>query len=571
MQQFKQSVCFLLVAGMVFSACLKDKLVGPSPTVETAFAGRVIDENGMAIVGAQVRAGGDAATTDENGVFRLKNLRLEANDAKVFITKIGYYPFSRAYYVENNSFQNITVQLLKKTQTAVVNAASGGTVEVPGGPRLLFPANAVVTTSGQPYSGAIRVFATYLDPMDPNLALNMPGDLRGIDQQGIERALVTYGMIGVELEGSGGQPLQVAPGSSVTLQMPVSPAQAANAPNRIPLWHFDVEDARWVEEGFVQKEGNMFVGQVSHFSFWNVDVPFNLVEISGKVYLNDDQHPYAGAKIRLTLQSDSSSAYATTDAMGCYKGGVPQGGTFTMEILDACGEVIFTQTIGPINESQMLPPVILTSSGPNQVSFSGTLLDCAGAPVTNGYVKVVIDNQSWTAFTDINGAFSIQDFRCDTATASGTATAFDLTNLLQSEVQMFSLPPDSVALGNIEVCDTLNEFIVYTLDNADIVMVDPTGGVLDSIGLYTFITAFNQQQTISMAFDNGNQTGTFPILNFWAGQINASQPPVGLTTTVTTVAVNVGDIMEGTFGGTFLDVFGIQHTVSGSYRVVRDY
>jgi len=571
MLQIKQFLCLTFLAGLIFSACQKEYFSGPAQMSEVAFAGRVIDENGQPIADAQVRAGGNSAKTDNNGVFRLKNLRLEADDAKIYVTKIGYFDFSRAYYVENRSFQNITIQLLKKEQSGVVNAAAGGTIAVPGGAKLIFPANSVSTESGEAYSGTVRVFATYLDPTDPNLAQTMPGDLRGIDLSGVERALVTYGMIGVELEGTGGQKLRISSGQNVELRMPVAAAQAANAPTSVPLWHYDMEKARWIEEGSVQKVGNEYVGKVVHFSFWNVDVSFNLIELSGKVYLVDDQHPFSGAKVRLTMLSDSSSTFATTDAMGCFKGGVPQGATFTMDILDACGEVIFTQNIGPFDQDAMLPPVILPNGGVNQVQITGTLLDCDSMPVTNGYVKIQLNNLSWTAFTDANGTFSVQDFRCDTASAMGTVTAFDLNSLLQSEVQNFTLPPDSVALGNITVCDTLNEFVMYTLDNSDYVHVDPSAVVLDSLGLFTFISVLNVQTGISLAFQNDNQPGTFPLVNFWVGQINVSQPPVGLSTTVTTAAPNVGDILEGTFGGTFLDVFGVAHTVSGSYRVVRDF
>jgi hypothetical protein len=572
MSKIKLSLLFSFLTILLFSACLKDKLFYPEPTAEVAFAGRVIDENGMAISDAQVRAGGAVARTDENGVFRLQDLRIAANDAKLFVTKIGYFDFSRAYFVENNSFQNLTIQLLKKTQTAAISAASGGLVEVPGGVKLVFPANGISTESGQPYSGSLRVFARYLDPRDPNLALNMPGDLRGIDAGGVERALVTYGMVGVELETPGGQSLRIAQGSKVELRMPIVPGQRQNAPASIPLWHFDLLQARWIEEGSVQKVGNEYVGTVAHFSFWNVDVPFDLIELSGKVFLGDSLTPYSGAKIRLTMLSDSSSAYATTDANGCFKGAVPKGATFLMEILDACGDVIFSQNIGPFDQDTMLPSVILPNAGSNQISFSGTLLDCAGAPVSNGYVNIQLDNQSWAAFTDANGVFSVKDFRCDTATSMGILTAFDLTNLFQSEEQMFSVPPDSVALGDITVCDTLNEFIIYTLDNVDYVRVAPTSGLLDTLGVTsTFVTAFNLQDVITLAFNNGSQTGTYPLSNFWVGQINVAQPPTGLSTTVTTAAPNVGDILEGTFGGTFLDFFGIPHSISGSYRVVRDY
>ncbi|MBL7826222.1 MAG: carboxypeptidase regulatory-like domain-containing protein [Saprospiraceae bacterium] len=571
MQRFKTYLLSALVLSVAFTACLKDNFLTPAQTVEVAFAGRVIDDNGQPIAGAHVRAGGDLSVTDDNGVFRLKELRLEARNAKLFVNKIGYYDFSRAYFVENGSFQNVTIQLMKKEQTASFNAAAGGVIEVPGGPKLIFPANAISTENGQSYSGGVRVYARYLDPTDPNLNLYMPGDLRGIDADGQERALMTYGMIGVELEGNGGQVLNIASGSSVELHMPVASAQAAGAPDRIPLWHYDLQQARWIEEGFVEKSGNEFIGKVSHFSFWNVDVSFSLVELSGKVYLGDSTNAFSGAKIRLTMTSDSTSAYATTDAMGCYKGGVPAGETFLMEILDACGEVIFSQTIGPFNEDTMLPPIVLTSAGSNQLSVSGTLLDCDGMPVSNGYVKVSVENLILTAFTDNTGAFSLQAVRCDTAAVEGKAIAFDLDKLLQSDEQTFNVPPDSIALGDITVCDTLNEFIIYTLDNQDFVKVDPSCGVIDSFGIHTFITAFNGQDVITLSFNNNNQTGTFPLSNFWAGQINVAQPPSGIFTTVTTAPANVGDVIEGEFSGTFLDFFGAPHTVQGTYRVVRDW
>lgn len=571
MQQFKPYFLLALFFGAVFSACLKDNFLGPAQMAEVAFAGRVIDDNGQAISGAHVRAGGDVAVTDDNGVFRLPALRLEARDAKLFVDKIGYFEFSRAYFVEDGSFQNLTIQLMKKEQVASVNGGTGGTVQVPGGPKLIFPANSVTTETGQAYTGPVRIYARYLDPTDPNLDLYMPGDLRGIDATGQERALVTYGMIGVELESSGGDPLRVAQGSTVELHMPVAPAQAANAPSQIPLWHYDMQKARWIEEGFVKKVGNEFVGQVAHFSFWNVDQSFDLVELSGKVYIGDSTNAFSGAKIRLTMLSDSSAAYDKTDANGCYKGGVPKNETFLMEILDACGDVIFSQNIGPFADDTMLPDIILPNAGNNQISVSGTLLDCNGAPLQNGYVKVIVDNITLTGFTDTAGVFSVQAVRCDTSMVEGKAIAFDLDNLLQSEEQVFNVPPDSIALGDITVCDTLNEFIMYTLDNQDFVKVDPSALVLDSLGFYTFVTALNGLDVITLSFKNDNQTGTFPLTNFWVGQINVAQPPVGLNTTVTTVPLSVGDVIEGEFSGTFKDFFGLSHTIQGTYRVIRDF
>lgn len=571
MQKLKLPLLLALAFSVVLAACLKDTLINPVEMATVSFAGKVIDENGQPLSGALVRAGGEAVTTDNNGIFRLKQAQLEARDAKLFVSKIGYFDFSRAYFVNNGSSQNLTVQLIKKEQIAAINAAVGGLVEVPGGVKLVFPANAVMEPGGQPYSGTVRIYAHYLDPGDPNLNQYMPGDLRGIDAQGQERALVTYGMVGVELESAGGQPLQIATDHQVELRMPVAPGQKAKAPKQIPLWHYDLNRARWIEEGAVTRQGDEFVGKVAHFSFWNVDAPFNLVEISGKVYLGDSTTVFAGAKIKLTMLSDSSMAFALTDGNGFYKGGVPQNETFNLDILDACGDVLFSMSIGPFSQDEMLPPIIVPNAGSNQVNISGTLMDCDSMPVSNGYVKVNMGNITLTAFTDITGAFSLKTVRCDTSSVMGEAVGFDLNNMRQSAVQTFNVPPDSVSLGNLGACDSLQEYIIYTLDNQDYVKVDPSAGVLDSFGVYTFISALNGQDGIALSFKNGNQTGAFPLTNFWAGQINVSQPPVGLTTTVTTAPANVGDVLEGEFSGTFLDFFGVAHTVTGTYRVVRDW
>jgi hypothetical protein len=41
--------------------------------------------------------------------------------------------------------------------------------------------------------------------------------------------------------------------------------------------------------------------------------------------------------------------------------------------------------------------------------------------------------------------------------------------------------------------------------------------------------------------------------------------------TITQVATNPSDVITGTFGTTFTDQNGISHTLSGSYRVIRDW
>jgi hypothetical protein len=69
-----------------------------------------------------------------------------------------------------------------------------------------------------------------------------------------------------------------------------------------------------------------------------------------------------------------------------------------------------------------------------------------------------------------------------------------------------------------------------------------------------------------------NQTGTYPLdyLSVNNLQISPAQS-ANVTTTVTTFPAVVNDYFIGTFGGSFQSSQGANHTISGNYRVKRDY
>ncbi|HRI58447.1 MAG TPA: carboxypeptidase-like regulatory domain-containing protein, partial [Saprospiraceae bacterium] len=331
------------------------------PSVDVAFAGRVIDEAGQPIEGAQIRAGNELAITDANGVFRTAPVSLPARDAKLFVNKIGYFDFSRAFVVQDDALQTVTVQLLRKELAGTFNGSSGGVVNVPGGVSLNFPAGSVNAT------GQVQVFARYLDPASPGLPLQMPGDLRAINTGGEQGTLATFGMLGVELADQSGQTVQIAAGSEVEISMPIPADKLAVAPATIALWYYDHDQARWIEEGSAQKVGNQYVGKVKHFSFWNCDAFSATVYMDGQVFLRDDQHPLANAIVRLTVLSNGFQGYGYTNADGWFGGAVPIDYAMKLEVLlpvQCGGQVLFTHDTGPFSNDVTLPPIVITNLPP---------------------------------------------------------------------------------------------------------------------------------------------------------------------------------------------------------------
>lgn len=558
-----------LLLAAVWQSCWKDD-APPffEPTAEVSFTGQVTDDQGQPVADAAVRAGSAFAKTDENGIFTLKAVRLPARDAQLSVFKIGYFDFTRNYPVSDGAKKIVNIQLLPRQLTATLNTAQGGTVQVPGGVGLDFPAGSVARADGSTFNGPVNVYARYIDPTSENWFRQMPGDLRAINTEGRQLGLVTYGMVVVELENNAGEALQVAPGHTVELRMPVQPEQMGDAPSSIPLWWFDTDRSRWIEEGSAQLVGNEYVGQVSHFTWWNCDFQGERVFVNGQVFIGDTDRPLSGVAVRMCPQGSALTVGCgdgETDLQGNFAGGVPVGVPLELTVVlyspNCTNNVLYTQNIGPLTADAVLPPVIIPANSIQTFNVSGQIVDCSQQPVTNGYAKIVCNGATAYAYTDAQGNF-LYAYPCVLSPANFTITGYNLNLNLQSTPAVFNNASSPLAAGALEACNNLTEYIQYTLDGENFLEIDPNASYFaPSTNVY------GPSTNIYFGFANNAQTGTFPMSYFYASQDTTTSTTV--TTTLTQFG-NTGEPIIGTFDGSFLDAGGASHTVSGSYRVIRD-
>ena len=271
----------LLIAMItVVSSCKKNEVTTtPDPivpfenakTIITVVAGKVTAQDGTALNNVEITIGTSTTVTDADGNFIIPKATLSEKAGFIKATKAGYFGGSRTIIAQEKVVNNVVIQLIKKTISGDFINASGGTITVATGGSVVFPANAVVTKSGASYSGTVKVSAYFLDPTSDNCYKEMPGDLRGINASNNEQVLTSYGMMAVELNGSNGEPLQLATGKNATVTFPIAAATQSAAPATIPLWFFDETKGMWAEQGSATKTGNTYVGTVSHFTWWNCD------------------------------------------------------------------------------------------------------------------------------------------------------------------------------------------------------------------------------------------------------------------------------------------------------------
>lgn len=459
---------FLLLAvpALIINSCKRhdrigdsDPVVNDAETVTAGITGIVVNEHNIPLPGITVTSGSNTATTDRYGMFRFSNIPISKKNATVKVVQTGYFTAYRTFPAKAGIIHNVRIKLIPKINAGAISASAGGTVNITGGGKVVIPASAVTDAGGNAYSGTVNVAMTWIDPTSPQLNSIMMGDLRGVTAGGQERVLETYGMLGVELTGSGGQPLKIAPGKTAELTFPIPASLQSGAPATIPLWHFDEATSRWKEEGTATKSGSNYTGNVSHFSFWNCDAPWPQINLC--MQLVNNGKPLGNVSVRIRrLNVPSSVAVGLSDSLGNICGIVPKDEPLTMEVLDGCGNVVYTQNIGPFSSDASLGIFNVSIPGNYLSTITGTAITCNSTLVTNGSVFIVLTNGTYFWGNITNGRFSIPVINCSGNAISFSALATDNDAHVQGNAVNGSGSGSTIDIGVLTACGvSTQEFV----------------------------------------------------------------------------------------------------------------
>lgn len=502
------AVLLMAAASLFIASCQKELSSGFTITetppdlvtkINSAVSGFVTDEADAPVNGAVVQFGGASASTDKYGYFEIKNVQAVKHAAVVTVIKPGYFNGIKTFIAAQGKSGFFRIKLLPKTNQGNFDAATGGTVTLANGLAVSFPANAVKLASGGAYGGQVNVAAQWLNPASADLNRTMPGDLRGLDSLGFIKTLTTYGMAAVELTGASGELLQVADGKKATLTFPIPASISGTAPANIPLWSFNETLGLWKQEGNAVKSGSNYVGQVSHFSFWNCDVPNNYVQFNCTVK-NDDGSAVPGAAVKISVVGDPQRAgWGYTDSSGYTGGAVPNNSQLLLEVFSnySCGTPVYSQAFTTTNQDVSLG--IITIPAANVATVSGNVINCTAAPVTNGYVIMLKDGIGYRYEIASDGSFSFTTALC-TGTASIQLVAEDVDALQSGTLQNLTISSGSNAAGTLSACGTsIEQYIYYNINGTDYSITYPG----DTIAHYV------------------NTQTTFPVSAVWGGRFNS--------------------------------------------------
>ncbi|RYD89314.1 MAG: carboxypeptidase regulatory-like domain-containing protein, partial [Sphingobacteriales bacterium] len=388
--------------------------VNPDP-VTANLQGNVVDENGNPASGVTVQVGAKTTTSNANGFFRIEQAGLDKQSSVVTVQKNGYFKAYRSFCATNGTNQ-VEIKLVKKTNAGTIASASGGTVTLPDGTKITLPAAGVVKQgSTTAYSGNILVYATYLDPSSADISQTIPGSMMGDDKNGNRTTLQSFGLISVELESAAGEKLQMATGKKAQLTVAIPSSLQTSAPSTISMWYVDEQTGIWKEEGTATKTGTNYVGEVSHFTFWGLNVSGPAVLLTAT--LKNAQNvllPYTTVRIKRMVNGVANYGMAITDSLGQVSGLVPKDVVMDFQVMDYCSNIAYSQSIGPFTANTSLSVINANIPANYSLMVKGTAVNCNGQPIANAQVTVTRNYQQWYLRTNSTGEFQLNTLHCGT-------------------------------------------------------------------------------------------------------------------------------------------------------------
>ncbi len=578
-----KKLCVLIIFGLIVFSCRKDidefsretDIPPPLVLVKKEVKGQVMGVDGQGLQGALVKLAGMTTITSSGGRFDFGLIQVPKARTNIQVELPGYFSSAKTIDNEIGGSSYTSIRLIEKDAPKAFMANQDNNIT--GDDEVLYKitANTLVTTSGNSYNGEANLYSTWFDPTSSDLGATMPGDLVTVDDDGNTYALMTYGMINVQLETINGQPLTVAEGESIEVEMPVPQGLDVTEGEEIPIWYYDLEESQWLREGFCKVRSGKCVFTITKPGIYNVDKDVEAICLSGTVFDADSTvTPY----LQVTVEdlTDNFVYWGYTNSEGFFCGSVPRGAELLITITDHCNNVIYSENIGPFSEDFTLDPIYLESNVSQfLVNIIGDLRTCINPSPTPARGHISIRYPGHLRVHPFEGgdldttiAFNCFNF------PEIEIIAYDLENGLQSDAQIYTEFED-IDLGQLILCNEFNDSLFLQIDT-QLIVASPTEYSFkpNETTDWLVMEATTAAGIITLELRDYTGIGNYTTNAFLKTEnfepipeyleINTASPRIEVE-----ISADDGSFIEGTIQGNALNMEGAQVNVSGQFRIQK--
>jgi hypothetical protein len=478
MQSYKLLLGLFLA--LAFWQCTKeDQIRTETETViiegadEVTFLIQIIDETGAALPGATLihNLSGQTWTSDSRGLVFLDKLTVPSGGLPVTVESPGKMKRIKLLSGLEGSQTSLKLQLYPFDAETTIQTGATGSLD--DGGELTLP-DQLTYEDGSAYTGAVKVQSHYYNPAEQGFLEAAPGNMSAIGADGNIYTLESYGMYAVELSDASGNTLHLPDGATAKLRFPI-PANYSSVPQEIPLWSMDEASGKWIEEGVATQQNGFVEAEVAHFSWWDLGVPFNAVNVCMRL-VDPAGNPLPNL-FGIITSVDQSAFYSFNwvYADGTLCTPVPKDQPFLVQVSwpwNPASSYVVAE-IAALSEDTDLGDVVIDFS--DYYHLSGMAVSCDNIPLTNVLVAYEIDGAPNYTVSNAEGVFriisqSIGDVEIqlfgygDGVQSAPLSVALDEAQSFY-DLDQVMLCDDFNGVDGIDVVSDITENVVWTTGN----------------------------------------------------------------------------------------------------------
>lgn len=410
---------------------------------EVSFLIAVVDEEGQLLNETTLMIANDAQlyTPNENNIYIIDNIDVPDIGRKFSVEKDGYYPQIKMLSGRSQSKNVMEVIMIKESDDVEINTGATGGID--GNGTLKLPST-LVNSSGEVYTGSVKVQSHYYDPDHSKYIQQAPGNMLGLNDLDEYVLLGSLGMYFIKLSNpENGEELNIPNGSTARITFPVADSQLGYIPASIPLWSMDENLGIWIYEGEARLVDDEMIADVSHFSWWNCDLPYQFFPFCA-TFVTSNGEAVSGLHVNAYV-NNQGFGNDITDEEGKICGKLPKNEMVDFTLIYNNNERGETQ-IGPFAEV----PIDITIEIPSIPLVSGVAVDCNQMLITNGYGIATTDNGIVPIFINSDGAFlySLAEVNHSLMLVNQSNNEFESIDITASA--------SDINLENVKICNQVN-------------------------------------------------------------------------------------------------------------------
>ncbi|MEK6959465.1 MAG: hypothetical protein AABW59_05485, partial [archaeon] len=236
-------------------------------------SGNAVTTDFMPIEGVEVTVSDLNVITDEYGHY---SFALDAADQQIIsFSKKGFVPTHKLLDTPYNGVFAVDALMFEEEAFQKVDDSKDINVEMSGAGLATGPDSFIVKSDGAKPS-SVNISITPFDPTDEIQIKAFPGEFSGTRLDGTTTGLETFGFAKLQVKDDEGNKLDLAPGKTADLKIPIADSEKDSSPDTIPLWYFDENQGTWIERGAATKictdSECYYEGKIDTVaSYWNCD------------------------------------------------------------------------------------------------------------------------------------------------------------------------------------------------------------------------------------------------------------------------------------------------------------